>query len=143
MSWGGPKIFCDLTDPHWVCLGTHRHPWKLPSRYLERANFFVFWAISRISKVNNTYYMSWGGQKIFCDLTDPHRACLGTHSHPWELPSGYLERANFFVFWAISKISKANNIYMYCGGRNVVWDLTDPHWACLGTHRHPWELPSA
>jgi len=56
------------------------------------------------------YYMSWGGPKIFCDLTDPHRACLGAHRHPWKLPSRYLERANFFVFWAISKISKANNV---------------------------------
>ena len=61
MSWGGPKIFCDLTDPHWVCLGTHRHPWVLPNRYLQRANFVVFWAISGISKVNNTFYM-------YCDF---------------------------------------------------------------------------
>ena len=44
--------------------------------------------------------MSWGDKKNFFDLTDPH----------WELPSEYLERANFFVFWAISKISKANNV---------------------------------
>ena len=56
-----------------------------------------------------------GVTKKICDLTDPHWASLGTHNHPWELPSRSLERANFFVFWAISKISKANNIYMYCG----------------------------
>ena len=54
--------------------------------------------------------MSWGGQKFFCDLTDPYRVSLGTHRHPWELPSGYLERANFFTFWAILKISKTNNV---------------------------------
>ena len=54
-------------------------------------------------------------KKLFCALTDPFWARLGTHRHPWELPSRSLERANFFVFWAISKISKANNIYMYCG----------------------------
>ena len=46
--------------------------------------------------------------KKICDLTYPLWARLGTHWHPWELPSGYLERANFFVFWAISNISKAN-----------------------------------
>ena len=27
MSWGGQTFFYDLIDPHWVCLGTHRHPW--------------------------------------------------------------------------------------------------------------------
>ena len=59
--------------------------------------------------------MSWGGQKIFFDLTDIHWGCLGTHRHPWELSSEFLKKANLFVFWAISKISKANNIYMYYG----------------------------
>ena len=68
MSWGGQKIFCDLTDPHWVCLGTHRHPWELPSRSLERANFFVFWAISKISKANNVFD-KFG---IFFYPSDPH-----------------------------------------------------------------------
>ena len=55
--------------------------------------------------------MSWGGQKIFCDLTDSQGARLGTHRHPWELPSGSVERHNFFVFWVISKISEANNVF--------------------------------
>ena len=68
--------------------------------------------------------MSWGGQKFFCDLTDPHWACLGTHRHPWELPSGYLKRANFFVFWAISKISKANNVFDKFG---IFFYPSDPH----------------
>ena len=86
--------------------------------------------------------MSWGGPKIFCDLTDPHRACLGTPRHPLELPSRYLERANVFVFCVISNISKIRNIYMYCGQKNFLCDLTDPYWAGLGTHRHPWELHS-
>ena len=54
--------------------------------------------------------MSWVPKK-FLRLTDPQRAGLGTQRHPWELPSRYLERANFFVFWAISKISKANNVF--------------------------------
>ena len=59
--------------------------------------------------------MSWGDKKFFCNLTDPHWARLGTQRHPWELPSEFLEKANFFVFLAISKISKENNIYMYFG----------------------------
>ena len=59
--------------------------------------------------------MSWGGPKIFFYLTDLYGARLGTHRHPWELSSEFLKKANLFVFWAISKISKANNIYMYCG----------------------------
>ena len=50
MSWGDKKKFCDLTDPHWVCLGTHRHPWELPSGYLERGNFFVFGRFQKIHR---------------------------------------------------------------------------------------------
>ena len=74
MSWGDKKNFCDLTDPYWVCLGTHRHPWKLPSRYLQRANFVVFWAISRISKANNVPDKFW----IFL----PKWSTLGVPGHP-------------------------------------------------------------
>ena len=72
MSWGDKKNFCDLTDPHWVCLGTHRHPWVLPNRYLQRANFVVFWAISRISKVNNTFSQPSRGRPVRADRGEAH-----------------------------------------------------------------------
>jgi len=106
MSWGDKKNFCDLTDPHWVCLGTHRHPWVLPNRYLQRANFFVFWAISRISKVNNIFTCIVIAKNILCDLTDPQGACLGTPTHPWELPIGSSRELTFLFFERFQKFQR-------------------------------------
>ena len=60
MSWGGPKIFCDLTDPHWVCLGTHRHPWELSSEFLKKANLFVFLGIEIAGTPTATGYRDMG-----------------------------------------------------------------------------------
>ena len=42
----------------------------------------------------------------FCNHLSTHCATLGMPGHS----QAALERAKFFVFWAISKISKANNV---------------------------------
>ena len=99
------KKFFHLTDPHWAHLGTHRHPCGMPSGCPQRANFLDSWAISKIPKTNNIYAKFW----IFFDQLDP----LGTLGHPWVtlgVPIRCLKTANFFVSWAILKISKPTTI---------------------------------
>ena len=85
---------------------------------------------------------------IFFYLADPWLTPLGTPGHPW-VPTEYSHlgtlEANFFVSWAILKISKPTTL---SGEFIVFFDQVDPlhtpgHlWAPLGTYRiPPWGMP--
>ena len=95
------------------------------------ANFFVSWAILKISKPTTLS----GEFIVFFDQVDPldtpgHSwAPLGSYRVPlWDAHLGTLE-VSFFVYWAIFKISKPTTI----SGEYVIFLTKLTHWILLAT----------
>ena len=112
-------------------LGTYRVPLGDAHLGTLEANFFVSWAILKISKPTTLS----GEFIVFFDQVDP----LDTPGHSWaplgsyrvplgDAHLGTLE-VNFFVYWVIFKISKPTTI---SGEYVIFFDQVDP----LGTPSH-------
>ena len=113
-------------------LGTYRVPLGNAHLGTLEANFFVSWAILKISKPTTLS----GEFIVFFDQVDP----LDTPGHSWaplgsyrvplgDAHLGTLE-VNFFVYWAIFKISKPTTI---SGEYVIFFYQVDP----LDTPSHP------
>ena len=53
-------------------------------------------------------------KNILCDLTDPHGACLGTPTHPWELPIGSSRELTFLFFERFQKFQRQIMGQIFC-----------------------------